>query len=147
MTVLQAGLRRLSAEVAAQLRYRGEACRRVGLEIEADDGRSASQWLRPNLPVASEGQIFLAAERLLRRARFTAPIAELTLRATDLQRCAGMQLELLETHKQSGGRQERLAEVLASAQERFGSQGVRWAREIDVPRRERMLACVSRSLW
>jgi len=168
MTAIEAGLRRLAREVAGQLRGREQCCRRIGLEIETDDGGSASQWLRTSIAIIGEGEVFRAAERLLERileaalgrAKLKAPITALTLRAADLGHCAGVQLDLLGEREQfvlrseaplrraaEEGRRERLIEAVASAQKRFGAHSVRWAREVEVPRRERMLACLRGGRW
>ncbi len=143
-TVLEIALRRLAAQVAAQLRERGEQCRRVGLEVEAEDGRASSRWLQLTLPAAAAKQVFLAAQRLLKRISLTAPVTGLTLRAAGLERCPAAQLELFEASEKEGRARERLAEALSHVQERFGAQGVRRAGEIEVPRREQMLACLMR---
>jgi DNA polymerase-4 len=158
MTAIEAGLHRLAREVAGQLRSREQCCRRIGLEMETDDGGSNSQWLRASIAIISEGEVFRAAERLLGRvlalalgrAKLKASITALTLRAADLQRCAGAQLDLLGEREQLAlrrvaeeSRRERLTEVVGSVQQRFGARSVRWAREVEVPRRERMLACLA----
>ena len=161
MTVIETGLRRLARQMANQMRQREQGCRRVGLEIETDDGRSLSQSLRLSVTVASEQELFRAAERLLgrllepglTRANPMAPITALMFRAADLQHCAGVQLDLLGDRvgatlgvardRQADERRERLTEVVASAQKRFGARSVRWAREVETPRRERMLACLA----
>jgi nucleotidyltransferase/DNA polymerase involved in DNA repair len=167
MTVVEAGLRRLARKVAEQLRNCGQgaalprcgaqlrgarSCCRLGLEVESDDGASASYWLRASIAMAAEDEILRAAARLLGRAlgldvgraQLKAPIAALTLHAAELQHCAGAQLDLLgdREREEQQRRRERLTEVVASAQKRFGARTVRWARELETPRRERMLACL-----
>jgi len=149
MTIVESGLRRLAREVAAQLRSRRQGYRRVGLEIESDDGGSISRWMRTSITVISEDELFRAAERLLARAlglalgraNLKAPMTALTLRAAELRHCAGAQLDLLGEREQERQR-ERLMEAVTSAQKRFGARSLRWAREVEVPRRERMLACL-----
>jgi len=173
MTVIEDGLRRLARKVAGQLRSREQGCRRVGLEAETDDGRSVSRSLRLSATITGEHELFRAAKRLLgrilepsvARAKPLAPITAVMLRAADLQRCTGVQLDLLGEREQEGRpfdklrtapgggwavprgvegrRRERLSDVVASAQKRFGARSVRWAREVEVPRRERMLACLT----
>ena len=151
MTVIEDGLRRLARKVAGQLRSREQGCRRVGLEAETDDGRSVSRSLRLSATITGEHELFRAAKRLLgrilepsvARAKPLAPITAVMLRAADLQRCAGVQLDLLGEREQEGRRRERLTDVVASAQKRFGARSVRWAREVELPRRERMLACLT----
>jgi len=140
-TMLEIAVRRLAAQVAAQLRERGEQCRRVGLEVEAEDGRPASRWLQLNHPAAAEKQVFLAAQRLLKRTSLTAPVTGLALRAAGLERCPAAQLELFGAQERA---RERLAEALSHVRERFGAQGVRRAGEVEVSRREQMLACLMR---
>lgn len=149
LATVEAGLRRLSRKAAAQLRSRDQGCRRLGLEVETDGGGSTSQWLRTSTAIAGEGEMLRAAERLLKRvlerngrANLAAPITALTLRAADLQRCAGVQLDLLGEREQETRQRERLNDAIASAHKRFGARSVRWAREVEVPRRERMLACL-----
>jgi hypothetical protein len=167
MTVIEAGLRRLARKIAEQLRNRGQdaalpqsgaqlcgtrSCRRLGLVIETDDGASTSYWLRASIAMVTEDEIFRAAARLLGqalglgagRAQLKAPIAALALHAADLRHCAGVQLDLLgdKEREEQERRRERLTEVMASAQKRFGARTVRWAREVETPRRERMLACL-----
>ena len=167
MIVIEAGLRRLAREVAEQLRDRGQgavlpqsgaqlrgarSCRRLGLEVESDDGGSTSYWLRASIAMVTEDEIFRAAARLLEqalgpaagRAQLKMPIAALALHAADLRHCAGVQLDLLgdKEREEQERRRERLTEVVASAQKRFGARTVRWAREVETPRRERMLACL-----
>jgi len=167
MTVIEAGLRRLARKVAEQLRNRGQgaalpqsgaqirgarSCRRLGLEVESDDGGSTSYWLRASIAMVTEDEIFRAAARLLERAlglaagraQLKAPIAALALHAADLRHCAGVQLDLLgdKEREEQERRRERVTEVVASAQKRFGARTVRWAREVETPRRERMLACL-----
>jgi hypothetical protein len=164
MAVIEAGLRRLARQAARQMREREQGCRRVGLEIESDDGRSLAQSLRLSVTIAGEQELFRAAERLLGRiltprlaqANPLAPITALLFRAADLQHCVGVQLDLLGDRvgasrevardRQKNERRERLTEAIASARKRFGARSVRWAREVETPRRERMLACLAGAL-
>jgi DNA polymerase-4 len=148
MTAVEAGLRRLAKEVADRLRSHGRSCRRIGLKLETDGGGSISQWLKSSRPLISAAEVSRAAERLLARAlepalaraKPMAPITSLALCAADVQRCAGVQLDLLGEREQERRRRERLTTVVDSAHQRFGAHSVRWAREIETPRRERMLA-------
>ena len=139
---LEIALRTLAAQVAAQLRGRGQDCRQVRLIIDREEGKSISRSLRSGSPLACEESVFLAAQRLLNRARLKAPVAALTLHLAALERAAGAQTDLWgwqERRRQEA--RERLGKALSSIRGRFGEQGARWAAEIEVPRREQVLAC------
>jgi len=139
---LEVALRTLAAQVAAQLRGRGQDCRQVRLIIDREEGKSISRSLRSGSPLACEESVFLAAQRLLNRARLKAPVVALTLHLAALERAAGAQTDLWgwqERRRQEA--RERLGKALSSVRGRFGEQGARWAAEIEVPRREQVLSC------
>ena len=133
---LEACLRQLAGRVAAQLQARRQACRSLSLEIETDDGQTRSQSLRLTAPALTGDDLLRAAQRLLARSAIAALVTGLTLRASDLQRCEGVQYDLFG----AGRRRERLAGALAAAQQQFGSRTVLMAGDVEVPRRERLLA-------
>ncbi len=141
-TALELVLRRLAARVAAQLQARGQTCRQAALRIEIEDGKSTSRWLRSGLPISDEDGVFLAAQRLLDRARVKTAITALSLQITRLERAAGRQADLWGEREERRRARERLSKALSSVQDRFGAQGMRWAGEMEVPRRERAL-----TLW
>jgi len=160
-TALGLVLRQLAAQVAAQLQARGQTCRQVALRIEMEDGKSTSRRLRSGFPIGGEDGVFLAAQRLLDRARVKTAISVLTLQVTRLERAAGRQADLWGEREgrrpvqdpegpfgyaqgrpsgSEGRARERLSKALSSVQDRFGAQGMKWAGEVEVPRRERALA-------
>jgi len=145
-STLELVLRQLAAQVAAQLQARGQTCRQAALSIEVEDGKSTSRWLRLGLPISDEDGVFLAAQRLLNRARVKTAITALTLQVTRLERAAGRQADLWGEREERRKARERLSKALSSVQDRFGAQGMRWAGEMEVPRRERALACFGSAL-
>jgi DNA polymerase-4 len=160
-TALDSALCHLAAQVAAQLQARGQTCRQVALSIEMEHGKPTSRWLRSGSPIADAEGVALAAQRLLDRARVKTAITALTLQVTRLERAAGRQADLWGEREErrpvqdpegpfgyaqgrpsgsEGRARERLSKALSSVQDRFGAQGMKWAGELEVPRRERALA-------
>ena len=137
---LEACLRRLASRIAEQLGARRRACDRLSLEIETDDGQAPSRSLRLAAHAHTEDDLFRAARRLLARIAVGAPVTALTLRADDLRRCESVQADLFGVSHLARRKRDRLAGALASARQQFGSQTVRMAGDLEVPRRERLLA-------
>jgi DNA polymerase-4 len=147
-------LRQLSAEIASRLRERREACCRLSLQVEPEGGRRIARTLRLRSPANRDRDLLSGCKLLLSRMELTGPVTEITIQASDLRRCSAVQHDLFsdlpprarEGHPERSGchlNRRRAGEVLAAAQERFGSQSVRLGAQLEVPRRERMLAAVA----
>jgi nucleotidyltransferase/DNA polymerase involved in DNA repair len=112
-------------------------------KAEPDREGDREVGLRPRTPAFTEEDIFLACRLLLKRMELTAPVTAIVVQASDFHRQSAAQLGLFEAGRARPSVRRRARETLASAQERFGSQAVMLGADIEVPRRERMLAAVA----
>ena len=140
---LPAALEALSMQVAQQLRDRQQTCRQLSLELEPERGATRSLARRLSHATAEAGALGRATTRLITEAAIQAPMVAVTLRVTELERRAPVQWSLLEPPAQEGSG-ERLQQAMQLVRTRFGEAGARWAREMEIPRRERILALLRR---
>lgn len=138
--ILDNCLRRLSGELADRLQLRQEAGHRIAVMVETEDRQKASRSLRLRSPACEGRDILRACRILLDRLEVSAPVSAIAARASELRRCTSVQLNLfMDTRPQRTGR-HRARTALASVTQRFGSQAVMLGAEIEIPRRERVLA-------
>lgn len=134
---VEAMLQELACEVVAVLNRRGQTCRRLSLRMETETGVRSQQCALRH-PTDGVAEVLLAAQRLSAAVAPTAPVAALRLRASDLTRRTQVQLSLTEEPVRP---QEGLRSAIAIVRREFGERAARWARECELSRRERMLAC------
>jgi len=141
--ILDNCLRKLSGELADRLQLRQEACHRISLRAETEDRQKVSRSLRLRSPVC-EGKDLLRACRILRdRLEIPAPVSTITVKASELRRCTSVQLNLFADARPQRTGRNRARTALASVTQRFGSQAAMLGAEIEIPRRERLLALVA----
>jgi hypothetical protein len=99
--------------------------------------------VRLSRPLAEAQALRRAAARLIAGAALRAPLVAMTLRVTELERRGLVQWSLLEPPAR-GRSVERLKQAMQLVRTRFGEAGARWAREMEIPRRERVLAALLR---
>jgi DNA polymerase-4 len=136
-------LRKLCAEIATRLRERKEACSRLSMQVEPEGGRQVSRTLKLRSPAAVERELLLAARRLWGRMEPAAPVTAIAMQVSDFSRCSAVQHDLFSDPAPRAHSRRRAAEALASVQEHFGSRAVVLGAQVEVPRRERMLAALA----
>jgi len=143
--VLRSCLRQLAAELAERLARREQACSRIALRLELEEGGHASRSLRLRAPCAEAEELGFALQRLLDRVPPPAPVTLVAVRVGELSRCTARQLDLFtDTGPRRGT--EGAAEVLDAARRQFGTHALALGTEVEVPRRERMLAALTRGV-
>ena len=137
---IEVSLRKLSARVAEALETREEACARLSLRLELEGRPEAARAMRLRRPAAQGEEVLRLARHLLAHLEIAAPVTALELRASDFRRGASRQLDLFAHREPHDKSLDRTREALASVHEHFGNQAALTAAEIELPRRERMLA-------
>jgi DNA polymerase-4 len=140
---LAAALETLSAQVAQRLHDRQQTCRHLALDLEPERGEAVRLQVRLSHPLAEAPALCRAAVRLIAGAALAAPLVAVTLRVSELERRGPVQWSLLEPPAR-GRSVERLRQAVQFVRTRFGEAGARWARELEIPRRERVLAALLR---
>jgi DNA polymerase IV len=141
--VIHAGLRRLAARVAEELAQRKEACTRLSLRLELEGTADVSRSLPLRQPAMTADDLLRLSRYLFGRLDVAAPVTAVGLRASDLRRCTSQQLTLFDGSRRNGTDiSSRAHQALASIHDHFGCQVALAAAEIEVPRRDRMLAAL-----
>lgn len=140
---LPAALEALSAQVAQLLHEQQQMCRHLSLDLEPERGETVRVQVRLSRPLAEAQALRRAAARLVAGSPLRAPLVAVTLRVTELERRGLVQWSLLEPPAR-GRSVERLKQAMQLVRTRFGEAGARWAREMEIPRRERVLAALLR---
>jgi DNA polymerase-4 len=140
---LAAALEALSAQMAQRLHDRQQTCRHLALDLEPERGEAVRLQARLSHPLAEAPALCRAAIRLIAGAELRAPLVAVTLRVSELERRGPVQWSLLEPPAR-GRSMERLRQAMQFVRTRFGEAGARWARELEIPRRERVLAALLR---
>jgi DNA polymerase-4 len=157
-----AALETLSAQVAQRLHDRQQTCRHLALDLEPERGEAVRLQARLSHPLAEAPALCRAAARLVScstdHAIPSGPpltgrgqvgnlshglLVAVTLRVSELERRGPVQWSLLEPPAR-GRSMERLRQAMQFVRTRFGEAGARWARELEIPRRERVLAALLR---
>jgi DNA polymerase-4 len=140
---LAAALETLSAQVAQRLHERQQTCRHLSLDLEPERGEAVRLQVRLSHPLAEAPALCRAAARLVAGEAARVPLVAVTLRVSELERRGPVQWSLLEPPAR-GRSVERLKQAVQFVRTRFGETGARWAREMEIPRRERVLAALLR---
>jgi hypothetical protein len=128
----------LAQDAATILQEKAKACSRLQLFVQYD-GLPQRCWdksLKDEIQRAD--QLLQVIRRLLVKEPWPAPITGTRLMLTELKPAASGQLTFA---PQLFGvqRQKELQQILSSLQERFGTKRIFVAKDISIPRRERML--------
>lgn len=131
----------LAAELAADLQRRGEAARELWLFLEGEDGCAARvrTFARPE---AAASALRSAAWRLLEREPVPGGLEAVTLEARRLEVAPARQARLWDDPvAERRAAQRDVADLLERMALRVPARLLRPGRELDCPRRERLLAC------
>ncbi len=140
--ILQA-LGELCEQLADKLLGSGSQPRQITLRLEADAGYHA-QTQQYSRPPKDAGQLYQAAQRLLKQLWQGRPLQSLELVARDLQAVKPQQIDLW------GGRRRRTVEqVMEAVRSRYGAQAVNRASRLKDKRRfaQMILAAEGRVSW
>jgi DNA polymerase-4 len=140
---IQACLRELAERVAKELRLRQQACGQVSLHVTSEEGQRASSSLRLHAPSSEGRDILRACRALLTRLNLHAPIAAIHLKASECRRDTGRQLNLFFNDRALARKRERTSQALQVIRECFGNDITVLGAEMELPRRERLLAAIS----
>jgi DNA polymerase-4 len=136
-------LRALTEKVARELRRRQEACGRVLLWVTPDESAPVSASLRLRDPSQEARDLLRACRALLPRFNLSGPVAAMTLEAEDCRRDTNRQLNLFYDDRALNRRRQRTRQALAVIRECFGQDIAVLGAEMELPRRERVLAALS----
>ncbi|HJN19311.1 MAG TPA: hypothetical protein QGH10_27720, partial [Armatimonadota bacterium] len=139
---IDSALRKLAGQIATQLQHQQDACGKIGMRLETEDGDGAGRTLRLRNASSEGADILRACRVLLGRIDISEPIATINIRATDVRRSKGTQLSLFAENDQHQGR-ERASEALNSVREVFGKSAAVLGGEIELSRRQRQLALIT----
>ena len=142
--VIETCLRKLSAEIAAGLRRRKEACGRLSMQVETEGGKATSRSIRLRLPGCQEAEILRACRRMLGRMTIGTPVVGIAVEASDFSLRTSVQLDLFARREASSAPPDRTGEAIAAAREQFGGRAVVPGAELEASRRERALAALAR---
>ncbi|MBM3497538.1 MAG: hypothetical protein FJX74_02600 [Armatimonadetes bacterium] len=135
-------LNELAGKAAAELRRRQEVCGQVALCATPEAGAPSSSSLRLRDPSHDERDLLRACRVLVKRLRPPAPISALTLKASDCRRDTGRQLDLFYDNRALARRRQRTSQALEVIRECFGHDIAILGAEMELPRRERVLAAL-----
>lgn len=136
-------LRRLADTLAETLRDRQEVCQRVRLRVELAEGGERSRTHPLRAPIGREEDLFSTFRWLWSRLEPAAPVELLEIEVGDLQRTIHIQLDLFGGRPLRAKTKERLSEALEQARQCCGPGSAVLGTQIEIPRRERMLAALA----
>ena len=149
------GLRKLSVRIGEELAKRQEACCQMSLRLKSEGMSDLVRSMRLRRPAMKGEEVLRACRHLFSRLKIATPVTALVIEASDFRRCTSRQLEMFAYSGKwsspifgSAAAENgpvpfsQAQEALTSVQEHFGLQAAITAAEIEVPRRERMLAMV-----
>ena len=136
-------LRRMADALAETLRDRQELCQRVRLRVELAEGGERSRTHPLRAPIGREEDLLSTFRWLWSRLELTVPVESLELEVGDLQRTTHVQLDLFGGRPLRAKTKERLFEALELARQCCGAGSAVLGTQIEIPRRERMLAALA----
>jgi DNA polymerase-4 len=135
-------LRELAGKASRELRRRQEVCNRVALRVTLHEEQQVSASLRLRDSTHAEGDLLRACRGLLKRLRLPAPVAAVALKASECRRDTGRQLNLFHDTRALSRRRQRTSQALEVIRECFGHDIAVLGTEMELPRRERVLAAL-----
>jgi hypothetical protein len=112
------------------------------LPEEKGDGASFHSSLRLRAPSSDERDLLRAARVLLKRLSLPAPVSAVMLKAADCRRDTSRQLNLFYDDRALARRRQRTSQALEVIRECFGHDIAVLGAEMELPRRERVLAAL-----
>lgn len=135
-------LRHLVNSLAEALRERQELCQRVRLRVEWAEGGERSRTHPLRVPIGCEEDLLSTFRWLWSRLELTEPLEALELEVGDLQRTTHIQLDLFGGRPLRAKTKERLFKALEQARQCCGAGSAVLGTQLEIPRRERMLAAL-----
>jgi len=135
LEAIDLGLRKLSARIGAELAEQQEACCQMSLRLKSEGMPDLVRSMGLRRAATKGEEVLRACRHLFSRMKIATPVTAIVIEASDFRCCTSRQLELFRDGKRDG------AFFRADVSAKKGSVPFSVvAAEIEVPRRERMLA-------